>query len=478
MLYYSINNVLNIFRPKLQNITITTKSVLENFHNSSKTNLVFYHISILIISIGLVITTILFVIIYKIKIIELIIKFFIPKPCDEILEKNLKNLKTILLSLDRSVCVMYEENKILANPKIKDNNTIKTYKPMINASVRNISLRKENIKENEKLEVYENKIPTFRNRLVKISIFIIIIALFGYLFITSLNILINVKNFNQLLKANDIAVNFLDRIPILIEMIIFYKSCVLFNNPKFVTIDKENLKNNIQYSNYYNITYDPSKESVTEVLGDSLFNDLYSLFQIHKLNIQQFMNDKDAENLLPLTYSFEQDMNMNTVGCISQAVQFVQNYNPGATILSSMTAVSSYGFQCRTAAKGVVMLGASEAYNMAVNNVKNLFMDYKKSGGTASDTVTYFSNLDLQRVVTLNEFPFKKVYGVLLYSIYKDLDTLYYKNRSTEFIFSIVALMFNVAYILVVIFWIIRKFKQYHTAISHAVKKLSIASKY
>lgn len=174
--------------------------------------------------------------------------------------------------------------------------------------------------------------------------------------ITSSNILISSRNFKRLLKANDISINFLDRLPKISEMVLYYQTSLIYNNPDFIIFNRNELKT-LEYDNFYNKTYDLTRESIYEVLGNSLHNDLLFLYQIHQLNIEEFLNDNEAESLLPRTLNYEINMNTKNESCILQAVYYVQFYSNPTSILTGFNSISASGNQCRNAGNGVILLG-------------------------------------------------------------------------------------------------------------------------
>jgi hypothetical protein len=124
----------------------------------------------------------------------------------------------------------------------KDINLERSIIEYINLKDKENNLLSENYKEN--FEDY------FYISFVKSSFVIIIIFNLFYVILVLVNIVTNMTDFDRILFSNRIAMNFMDRIPRFMDLILYYQISILLNDANFITKSQSSYS---EYSDFYNV---------------------------------------------------------------------------------------------------------------------------------------------------------------------------------------------------------------------------------
>jgi PAS domain S-box-containing protein len=354
--HYVLENLLTKMNTIFRKLTTLSGEILTDYHTNSIIDLAIYNSSIIFVFVALGIFIIISIIQYKRKINSVLRKLFEIKQEDNSFERKLSNFKNILTCLDRSVGEEYEEVKL----SLTRESTLKKQKDLTqgvsttvnntnfnnatssnllthlnNNSSLNLNSKKESQSDVKKQEAkkkekeraakdYENLKEQENNLLndshkenfedyfyisfVKRSFAIIFIFNLAYFVLVSVNIITNINDFNNILFANRVAMNFLDRVPRYGELILYYKVSILTNNVNFFSRPHTEYESISKFVNVFNTSTNFKDNTLYTTLPESGFSYLMYLLKLERNNIKNFMDVK-YEGILPSVRKFENLIN-------------------------------------------------------------------------------------------------------------------------------------------------------------------------
>jgi len=316
-------------------------------------------------------------------------------------------------------------------------------------------------------------------RIIRFSYLVLFIAFIFYTVISLSNILINNSDYKRLILANQISVNFLNRIPIFAELILYYKISVLFNNINFIKTDPLRYNEKI-YSNYFSVSYDKKSDSIFRELNQSEYLHIYYKLKIIRKNINLFMGSGDPFFTGVLISLREYESKLNTQDfCLIESSEYLNNYfstssTPNKDFFEAFKLLNKEAQECMSIGKGINKLGLNLALDSLLASTNNLYLDFARAKSDANITEA-LTNLNFLRGVLDVEYTFRKANSNFLKLILNEMSALYDSLKNVEFIYSILGLLFNLIFILIVIFGVIKKLQKYFISLGSAIDKFKIA---
>ena len=508
VLYYIAYNIFNNFGKNFHLITYKLNNILIDYLNKSLFTLIIFNLVILFFGVALIITIIISIRNYRIKILKIIFNIFIKHKRDQNFEEKLINYKTIVIDLDKNICCNFEEN--IKRLNFKENSVIdynpnsqspskkeffskgknskgnKTSDPSQTTKqklkIKNLNKTKTtSIKTKEETEKSEESatqntidIGRINIKIVKLSYLILFISLMCYLSMTISNIFVNNRDYKKLILANQISLNFLERIPTFMELILYFKISVIFNNINFIITPYEEYQTT-QNSNYYDVKYDTTSDAIFKELNTSEYNHIYFNLKIIRKNINLFMGSQNEINsgVLSTLRDFENKINSQDF-CNSHSNFYIKNFFTCKNLYECFKSLNQEAVECQTIGNGINKYGLNLAMDSLLSNTNNLYIDFQRAK-SSGDIISTLTNIWFLRSVMDVENTFQKLNNSYLKIILEEMTNLYSSIKNIELIYCIVGLFFNFCFILFVIFGVINKLQKYYISLACAIDKFKIA---
>ncbi len=404
----------------------------------------------------------------------------------KILTTNINNNESNLQFLNKNQNKDSAARSKLKNKAVKEvnNNNNDNINKSINGTVsNNTNFRNEGNSDNtltQSQKKFNYDFSKINMLIVKISYFILLIAFFCYLSLCLSNILINKSQYKSLLVANQISLNFLDRIPKFAELILYYRISVIFNNINFITKSQSEYKKLI-YSDFFNQKYTPNTETLFNLLKESEFSHIYYNLNIVRKNIDMFMRSDDSihTKVLPNIRKYEKKMNSPEFCTVYRLDNFKLIHDDKImadikTIFDSFKYLNSEARECLNIGNGINKYGMNIAFDSLLTSTKNLYLDFFRAGDKADITET-LTNKNFIRAVLNIEYSFNKANMNYMNMILNDMTDLYDGVKNGEFIFSCAGLVFNLVFLIFNIFGVIKKLQRYFLSLNSAIDKFKVA---
>jgi len=344
--------------------------------------------------------------------------------------------------------------------------------PNGNKNFNNSNERNEEVMSKQNLDL-----GNINMKIIRFSYLVLFIAIICYIVISVSNILINNREYKKLILANQLSVNFLDRIPKFAELILYFKISVLFNNSNFITTSPEDYKKGI-YSNYFDATYDKNSDTLFRELGRSEYSHIYYKLKIIRKNIDLFMGSKEPLLLDVLSSLRDYESKLNSQEfCLIYSSYYLQNIlsNSGdQDLIDTFKTLNKQAKECSVIGNGINKYGMNLAIDSLLASTNNLYVDFSRAKENADITQT-LTNVNFLRAVLNIEFTYQRANSNYLKLILDEMTILYDSLRNIEYIYSLIGLFFNLLFIIIVIFGVIKKLQQYFISLGSAIDKFKIA---
>lgn len=338
------------------------------------------------------------------------------------------------------------------------------------------NLLSENFKEN--FEDY------FYISFVKSSFVIIIIFNIFYIILVLVNIVTNMNDFDSLLFSNRIALNFMDRVPRFMDLILYYKVSILLNDVNFIVKPQ---KSYISYSDFYNVLnaqINLKDDTLFSSLPQSEFSFLLYMLQVQRNNIKSFLDDKYI-SILPNTRALEKLFNSKEA-CLILGMKSL-DYAPDRDDETSkynfsnwFSLMSNYTSECKNSNIGMNSNGFDLAIDNHISNLVNLYLDFNKSRSTnrnqnISSAKTFLTDVNFLRAQRNAEYTLKRYHNSLISIIEPDIEDQYDKITKKEYIFSALKIIFALSFIVYFIFLVILRLQNYANNLKTGINKFKKA---
>ena len=300
-------------------------------------------------------------------------------------------------------------------------------------------------------EIRTNLLPkTIKLGYVFISIFVLIL-----LFLLGFNIYISLKLKKNFIRAIILCLNFLDRLPRGIELMLYTHLSIIAGNPYLIKGNGlEYYKTQIdEYLNYYNYELDYERASQIESLSDSYYSNLFLENILIKKNIDEFISH--PLNILNNIKEWQNKFNYYQYFCLysglGQEIYLETSHN---NIKSFFKQINVHVNKCYNANKIINEYGLETEFNYFYQELTNLYKDFSEEDKSDDIKIKMLNNEDKTRIVKDIVIHFKFVFDTFSYWFKQDLKHFmsYIGNLNNYFmgiIFIISLIMFLVIYIII-----------------------------
>lgn len=483
-LFYCLNNILNKLNSNCLNLSMETDALLIEYHNQAKANFLFTNILILFLIFFLYLLIVFSIFKDKYQITSFIIAFLMQSHQTEATinetAKRIKLYKQCISNFTYDNMSLF----ILASPSSQ------TAYPHYNRkySKRYSISFKHKAKQKEKQYTTIRETTTDRNVYLIINrhiftpmflkySFILMIIMFIVLSLFQIFSIIYMNaSYNTLLFINQISINFIERFPIVIELLYYYMNAIILDDPYFQGMPQQN--GNIIHlsSNYYNVSYNISQDTIFQQLGNSGYAYLYYCYLINRDNLQMFMNDDAKSSSLSRTVEFtkmiysEHDFPLHVSyyynsyfgkecskggnefhieQCLHEIVNGVQLYLINNRKIMNESAL-------------IVMTSMIEELN-------HMYIDYISFEGTANRLELLVKESFIVTVENIMGV-FYNTHLVYTKLLDEDIKKNYYKYKTIEISLSLLSIVSNLIMIIVTFMYVIKKIRNYISLLKHEGK--------
>ena len=332
--FYSIYNLIQNFKHIFEELSYLCFHVLLDLYNDFSFYVLYFTISIFLISLFTFLLHFKKIFNDKRKIKHILSYLFKSSLGEQYFEKQVKNFKLILEDFNGQNIYIFEECKeqeikFLSeiNNNEKENNSknnIKAKTTNKNMSNKPFNNKKWNNEENEKNNEYLQHKILMPNAFIYSFIIITFCFTIIIIFLT-INIVYSLNLRKQFTFSFSMSINFLERIPKAADLLYYLEISTLINNISFISNNYYPLEEN--YLNYYNIKISPDENSQIKSFENSFYYILYIQGLIVELNIKQFLgNDRGILDKLRL---LEFSLNAKNSLCESVSVNSMNSIDIG-----------------------------------------------------------------------------------------------------------------------------------------------------
>jgi len=506
ILYYVFENIITIYKNKLLSLTLISNSILESYHKKAATILISYNSVNLFLLIFCFFLMFYLIIYKKNKVMQTFLKLFTNKNSDKYFEMKIMNFKTILNCFDQTKCIDYETKKqdiaqlaLKASSELKQKSKIedpakskKLFKadktsslysgsernPALISSKDKSSLRGDlaslnsanRLKESSSnnFDIYSNDFleqVKFDHLDLKVYSFGRWFLFFGGIVLITLNLINLIENstkFEGLIKGNIIASNFLERMPKICELILYYKISIIYNNIYF--IKNNNAKENI-HLNYYNISIDVTKEGIFNSLKGSQYSNIYYQFRVIQSNLKMFMNDLKDEKILENIRILESELNTKDF-CYFLSLAYTELADEfNGSFRSGFKLMNDNALECKNIGNGINSNPLSSILESVLKIINNNYYDFKNS--IDKNITKFIGNDEIIRANLEIEYVFKKIHDSIMFLIKNDIDSMYNNTLNTEISYSTASIVIIICYITIFLIFVINKLKRYESNLTY-----------
>lgn len=509
LLYYVFENIITIYKNNLLQMTLISNSILESYHKKAAIYLICYNSVTLSCLVFFFFLQFYFLIYYKNKVMESFLNVFTNKNSDKFFEMKLINFKTILECFDHNKCIEYETKKqeivqlqekvyseslnskkasSKTNKSLKDKTTSiysnsnrnTAFASKEKTSVRelaslNSAVRLKELKEpdNKLIDIYSNEFleqVKFNHLDLKTYSFGKYFVIIGALIILALNLVNLVENnikFDGLIKGNLIACNFLERMPKIRELILYYKISVIYRDVYFIK-NKSEVEN--FHLNYYNISIDVTKEGIFNSLKDSQYTNIYYQFRVIQANLAMFMNDVNDNKIMTNIRVLEKNLNTKDF-CfyLAKAYTKLADEDSEGNLYSSFELLNRNAKECELIGNGINSNPLSSILESILRIINNNYFDFFNSYD--KNITKFIGNEGIVRANLEIEYIFKEIHDSIMFLIKSDIDSMYNNTLNSEISFSTASIIMFVVFISVFLVFVIRKLKRYNNNLSYTLRR-------
>ena len=472
--FYSIYNILQKYKFIFEELSYFTFEILLKFNNDFFIDVLSFSLSIFLISI------ICFILLFrklfndKDEIKQILLYIFKFSIKEKLFEKQVKNFIIVLEEFNGNTIYNFEENK---DKEIKDETDInkeikkkKSYrKKKLNRQVNDTSHIHNSTIENNNLEnIIKNKEEEILNigenqpkiLLPKVFIFSIITSIICFILITliiSVNIIYSIKTKRNLKYSIIFSMNFLQRIPKIIELVQYVEIVAILKTSSLSIKDKI-IFNKEKYLNYYNLQLSEETNSIINSINDTYFSNLFIYGQICELNIRKFKGDSKQvlKALKNLEYSFNEKNNL----CKNSAENsFLNSTFNSKTEFDYNNNVTYKEMMCKIFCSSTNENGLEIEIDYIYQEITNNYVDYVKSNST-DNSYNLIYNKEVIRANNDLFYVFNLVFQSYAKCILKENENNNNKMKRDEEIISIF-LIIVLCIIIIQIFFVFRKTEKY-----------------
>ena len=442
-LNYFIFNTVTSLKNKIDTIAQLTNEAFTKYHKQAKKKFLLSNVIILCLIVVFYSIIIYSVFQDKATIKGLIFHFFSDKE-----HQTNYSIKNSIISLKQAIVEfsyhnykqLYVVNNKTKSPKEKHNSITK----------------KTNQKKGTETIIFDKNQHLLNNKKL-LEPFFIHLALFIYLLMFAILIAFQVSNilyveyaYNNLIYQNQIATNFLERTPKIVELTLFYFISIILDDPFFTKIEQKDYDKHI-ISNPYNIKFDLENNSLFKSLQNSGYAYIYYKILIDRENIEKFMKEKSKSNQLKRTIKWNTRFNMKEMFPIYASYGYNKNYNEicNVDIIKCFEDINDNVQIFMSVGNRFNKDGLNPVMDWMLQQMNSLYLDYYNNyiaENKVVDNIYYLTHSSFWVIVQNTYDIFKTTNMVYLVYLEEDISSSYKSCKSTEIIFSLFSIIINIGF--------------------------------
>lgn len=445
LLPYLLYNSYGGIMEQLNKLTKRTYQILYEYHNNIKGNVGLVNGLILIIDFFCLILFITLIELNSKCIKRFLIYFMTYAIEDNRISEKLNTLKQLASEFNLSALKSFQN--LIKN--IEPPMVISQKKGILitNAKKKNSILKKDkNIfspeLSNNDFQLNKSNLKLFKPRFIVIGIIIIIVIYICLLGFQAFNIYINVNLFDQILQLNSINSNFIQRIPALQQLALYYMISISLNNHNLVLKTLSKYESSL-FFNFYSVTIEHENDSFYDQVGDSYYAYLNYQLNVIRENVKRLINDKKRRANFKIVLDIESTVNEKNNFPIYSALGYnYVNPNSCSSVIECFEKQNKLLQQFMLPGNGMNANGL----NIVLDTTIQLFNQYylcfiNDANGNA---VKYLNEKDIEQSI-MNVLDIFQVFDSYMNTlIVSDVNEAYDQMKRTKIYFSVVSIIFNV----------------------------------
>jgi len=267
----------------------------------------------------------------------------------------------------------------------------------------------------------------------------------------------------------NISMNILERVPRLMELVLYSTITVLLNRTTDI-IDYDNHQSPyLQYFTIDSLYY--SEEMLQKYFKDNIYGQLLKDNLKLKYNLENYLYNNQY-SLFKNVQCWE--TMLNTVGdfCINLGKGVIisgnENSMPNATNLYEfMQTINYHSVLCKTQTPGMKDSGIKIEFNFILQEITTKYIEYLIYNRTSVDSLSqarqnYMNNTDFEKIITDVKFYLIFYFNIISYAVKKDFENENNEAIKNQIIYSTLFLIINIEIVisLIFIFFKVEKYKK------------------
>ena len=482
--FYVLYNIIQNYKPKFQQLSNEMNRILINFINSFT---YYYVIAInLVLMLLLIIILILYIhmLLLDKKEMKVILNHLYVLDSNQFnFENKVLLFKDLIVEFTEKKINLFERaklgkffkyystsnlNKTKSKNKessfkiamLKNNNSsldiMSQETPHTNLSRKPINGNKNKENENqENQEIIHESKPNLLPKTIMLGYIFISLFVLILLLLLGINIFSSIKSRLNFIKSIILCLNFLERLPRAIELMLYSHLSVIAGNPKLIKGNGLEYYKTIidEYLNYYNYELEYERASQIESLSDSYYSNIFLENILIKVNIDKFI----AHPINALNHIKDWAIKFNTFQyfCLFASLgQEIYTKHKYKSIQDFYKYVNFFVEECYKGNSIINEYGLETEYNYFYQELTNLYKDYYVDYLNENSKAKFLNNEDKSRIVKDILIPFGFAYNTFAYWMKNDLkqymlDIGKINDYYLEIIFITSLTMFVVIYIVI-----------------------------
>ena len=354
--------------------------------------------------------------------------------------------------------------------------------------IKNVDNKNINVNPQEDEKIFKENEDTLdllksNNRMIphsiKVSLYVSLFFSFLFLLSISINYIDIHKKRNIWEYAINLSMNYLEKIPKLVELTLSTYLVVILGDLNRMTYHKKDIYEKYQrtYMSYFKKlkNYDNS-ELLSSNIKDSFFaNELFDNYRIKK-NLEYCENDGFFKSYFYQTKYWNKKLNENNKYCINAALGGVLFYNKWISNISNyIQYVDIIAFNCVDENSKLDISGLDLEIDLILYELTFLYLDFEEKINTNITEArnNFFKNENLKRILRDMNLPFTFASGTLYSATNEDMNNLNNYISKMELFFIIITYIIDGTFICLLILMIIsnEKNKSILIFIAKTIKK-------
>ena len=470
--HYITHNVVSTLSVNFNELADVGNGIINHHITRSKSSSLYFIIVAIIVEIGLMILIQYIMNNHKVNIQIILNQIYAPNKNDNLFEEDLFNYKELLFSFTKESYIHFRSmhRKILTDEK--DDNAFNNQggndsfsdDTASNNGDLNDNLNKGNsniINEITSAEIifkFSDKATIPKHH--SITMMVMYLAGIVFIILEAIHLYIILNFYNDFRKSNSIALNFINLMPKMIELLLYLRVSIMMNDSNYITVKVEdynsnyNGKDSTSVYNFYKDSYDDASAIVMKYQPSKFAYLYYQISQI-RTNIRIFLAEHN--NILPNLKELSKNIKMEGEHfCIySSLFKHYLDFKPSKD--STLGANELYDFsnlvkECRTFGNGFNVNGFNTVIDAVLFNLERAYNDFTGQSPSERNVEEHLRNEEVLLVERNIKGQLKYVYSSYVELTMKDIRHLVVRTKNIGIIFSFALLLSIVSYTMIVFF--------------------------